>query len=64
MKLKKWQKVGFGWAIGMFTFMNIVLPLVKREEITFKQILIGIPLWLIGGLTFGYIMRKKYLEKN
>ena len=41
MKLKKWQRVGLTWALWMFAFMNIVLPLVKKEEITFKQTIKG-----------------------
>ena len=64
MKLKKWQKVGLSWAVWMFAFMNIVLPLVKKQEITFKQIAIGIPIWLLGGFIFGYLMRKNYPEEN
>ena len=64
MKLKKWQKVGLIWALWMFAFMNIAFPLIKGEEITFKQIAIGIPIWLLGGLIFGYLMRKKYSEEN
>lgn len=64
MKLKRWHKVSLSWAVWMFAFMNIAFPLIKGEEITFKQIAIGIPIWLLGGFVFGSLMRKNYPEKD
>jgi hypothetical protein len=37
--------------------MTFIHPLIAQHEITQKSILIGIPLWLIGGLGWGYTMK-------
>jgi hypothetical protein len=37
--------------------MEILYPLIAEHEITPKALLIGIPLWLIGGLGWGYTMK-------
>lgn len=60
--MKKWQKVGISWALWMFVIMTFVWPLIDGEEITLKKILIGIPIWLIGGLAFGWTMKKNLKE--
>ncbi|MGB1042162.1 MAG: hypothetical protein ACPGU6_02115 [Tenacibaculum sp.] len=62
--MKKWQKVGLMWAIWMFVIMTFIWPLIKGEEITLQSILIGIPIWIIGGLFFGFSMRKRLEEKE
>jgi len=41
----------------MFVFMTIVYPLFAGNEITLKMILIGIPVWTVAGLVFGYTMK-------
>lgn len=60
---KSWIKSGLLFGIIMFFLMSIVFPLIDGEEITWLRIYIGIPLWLISGLGFGYFM-KKYLNKK
>lgn len=57
--MKKWQKLGLTWAMWMFVTMTFIWPLINGEEITVKSVIIGIPIWLIGGLFFGYFMRKR-----
>ncbi len=44
----------------MFVIMTFVWPAIEGDEISLKRILIGIPIWLIGGIGFGYSMRKNY----
>lgn len=55
---KGWIKVGLGWGAFMFVFMVFVFPWFSGEEITMAKILIGIPVWTLGGLGFGYSMKK------
>ncbi|MDD3078811.1 MAG: hypothetical protein PHH37_06875 [Paludibacter sp.] len=55
-----WLKIGFAWSGIMFILMTIINPLITGEEITLTMILIGIPIWTIAGLGFGYTM--KYLN--
>jgi len=54
----KWLRAGLGWGLFMYIFMTILFPLMKGETITQKGLLIGIPLWTIGGLVFGYTMKR------
>lgn len=54
-----WIKLGSFWGGFMYIFMIIVNPLIDGDEKTLKRILVGIPIWIIGGLGFGYMM--KYL---
>ena len=57
---KGWIKEGLGWAFFMFVFMNFVFPLIKEETVTLNKVLISIPIWILGGLSFGYTMKKYY----
>ena len=54
---KSWLKMGFFWGLFMYVFMVFILPLIEQEEISQKSMLIGIPIWLIGGLGFGFFMK-------
>jgi len=52
-----WLKQGLSFGFGMYVGMTIIFPLMMKEPITQKDLLIGIPFWLIGGLGFGYLMK-------
>ena len=54
---KSWIKTGLGWALFMFIMMTIVFPLYDGSEINIKTILIGVVIWTISGLLFGYTMK-------
>lgn len=64
---KNWLKSGLLWGLIMFLLMTFVFPLVVHEPISKMKILTGIPIWLLGGLIFGYTMKiwmnKKGKEK-
>lgn len=60
---KTWLKSGLLWGLFMFVSMVLIYPMIKGVEITQKSILIGIPLWLIGGLGWGYTM-KRWMNKK
>lgn len=57
--MKSWVKFGLLWGVFMFVVINIVFPLVDGEEITLTRILVGLPVWLVFGIIFGYVSRKK-----
>jgi hypothetical protein len=57
--MKSWVKFGLVWGTFMFLMMNIVFPLIDGNSLTIKSFIIGIPIWLIGGLIFGYVSRKR-----
>lgn len=57
-----WIKMGLSWGAFMLLFIQVIVPLVTREPITWKGIAVGIPVWTVAGLAFGYGM-KRYLGK-
>ena len=58
-----WLKQGLSFGFFMYVFMTILFPIILKEEITSEDLLIGIPIWLIGGLGFGYTM-KLFMNKK
>ncbi|WKD85788.1 hypothetical protein KCTC32516_01134 [Polaribacter huanghezhanensis] len=62
--MKKWMKVGLLWGLFMFVIMTFVWPAIVGDEISLKRILIAIPIWILGGIIFGYTMRKNYKEEK
>jgi hypothetical protein len=64
---KKWIKTGLLWGLFMFLVGSIGFPYFNGQEITWKSVLVGIVIWTIGGLGFGYTMKfiwKKTNNKN
>lgn len=57
--MKSWIKFGLIWGVFMFLMMNIVFPLIDGNGLDIKRVLIGIPVWIVFGLIFGYVSRKK-----
>ncbi|WP_121665297.1 hypothetical protein [Mesonia aquimarina] len=60
---KGWIKQGLMWGAFMFVFMTFIFPLINGSEITWLSVLIAIPIWIIGGLAFGF-WTKKILGKR
>ncbi|OBX22841.1 MULTISPECIES: hypothetical protein [Bizionia] len=52
-----WIKQGLSWGLFMFVFMTFILHLIQGEKITLWSVLIGVPIWTIGGMGFGYTMK-------
>ena len=44
-----------GW--NYVYFYDNRFPLLAGNEITLKMILIGIPVWTVAGMGFGYLMK-------
>lgn len=60
---KSWVKTGLGWGAFMFIMMTIIHPLYDGTEISLRTILLGIVIWTISGLLFGYSM-KSFFSKT
>jgi hypothetical protein len=52
-----WVRQGLFWGLFMYVFTTLMFPLIDGEGITLRKTLIGIPIWTIGGLVFGYTMK-------
>jgi len=61
---KSWVKFGLIWGTLMAIIMNIGFPLFDGENINWAKAAIGLPVWLIFGLIFGYVSRKKPVKKQ
>jgi len=68
-----WIYRGLIWGLFMFIFMTLLYPSLSEEPITMKSLLINIPIWIIGGLGFGYTLKllnqsgnnnRKQVEEN
>lgn len=57
--MKSWVKFGLIWGAFMYIMMVVLFPLWDKKDITPKSLLIGIPIWFIGGLIFGYVSRQR-----
>jgi hypothetical protein len=63
-KESKWWIEGLLWGVFMYVFMALY-PFVFGNCITKKELLINIPIWIIGGLIFGLCLkRSKEKRKN
>lgn len=62
--MKNWVKFGLFWGLFMAIFINVVFPLFDGTEIVLTKVLVSIPFWLLGGLIFGYVSRKKEPKKS
>lgn len=54
---KSWINTGLSWGFFMFIMMSILFPYFDGTEITLKTIFLGILIWSIAGLVFGYTMK-------
>lgn len=50
-------KQGVLYSSFMFVFMVLVIPFFKGEKIHLMDIVIGIPLWIMGGFLYIYIIK-------
>jgi hypothetical protein len=57
--MKSWIKFGLIWGVFMFLILNIAFPLFDKEPLNINKMLVSFPFWLVGGLIFGYVSRKK-----
>ncbi|OYQ46334.1 hypothetical protein CHU92_01540 [Flavobacterium cyanobacteriorum] len=62
--MKSWVKFGLVWGVFMFIMLNIVFPLLDGAQPELIKVLIGLPFWIIAGLIFGYVSRKRTKTKQ
>ncbi len=56
-KGRTWIKIGLNWGAFMFVAMSIAYPLIIGETITSYTLLLGLVIWTIAGLLFGYLLK-------
>ena len=60
--MKKWIKNGLAWGLIMFILMVFIFPYFNEEEISIKSILLGVVIWSLAGLLFGFTMKKNFKD--
>lgn len=53
---RAWWIRGLFWGFVMIIGMTVILPLIESNQISLRKVLIGIPIYLLVGLLFGWIL--------
>jgi hypothetical protein len=62
--MKKWVRSGLVWAGILYVITMVLFPLIDHETFNLQKLLLGIPLWIVVGLSMGYLFDKKRKGKN
>lgn len=62
--MKKWIRSGLVWGGILYIITMVIFPLIDHERFNITKILLGIPLWIVVGLTMGYLFDKKKSRKK
>ena len=57
--MKKWVRSGLLWGLILYVITMVLVPLIDGEKFKTSKLLLGIPLWVIVGLTMGYLFKWK-----
>jgi hypothetical protein len=49
-KNHKWIRIGLSWGAFMYLSTVLLFPFLRGEKVSLFGVLIGIPLWVMGGL--------------
>jgi hypothetical protein len=60
---KGWIGQGLNFGLIMFALNDLIIPIFSGKEMQLTKLLIGIPIWILGGMLFAYIM-KLFLSKK
>ena len=58
-----WVKNGLIWGATMYITLMLIIPALSHETFTSFKLIIGIPVWISGGLLYGYIMKTILIRK-
>ena len=62
-----WILNGILFGIMLICITGVILPWISKETIDLRRLItVGLPIYIIGGLAFGLIMKLvyKYLDKD
>jgi len=61
---KGWIREGLSWGLFMFILTAIIFPLVDGTDIRPIRVLLAVPLWVVGGLVFGFVVKGTMSKKG
>ena len=56
-KQVSWIKIGLLWGVLMYVTIQLLNPLLLGKDYELVNFIVGIPVWLAGGLMFGRLMK-------
>jgi predicted membrane channel-forming protein YqfA (hemolysin III family) len=59
----KWWKEGLSWGLFMFVLMGVLYPWLVGDGLSLQSVGMALPLWLLGGLGYGYSMHLFFRKK-
>jgi hypothetical protein len=59
-----WVTQGLSFGFFMFLFNNVILPLLDGDGYRPTKLLLGIVVWTLAGLLFGYTMKKLVFNQS
>lgn len=54
---KSWIQTGLSWGLFMFIMMSVIFPFIDGSPINVNTILLGLVVWTIAGLLFGFTLK-------
>ena len=57
LNMKNWIVQGLFFGLFMFVFMTIFESLFMSDSFSAKKTLISLPVWIIAGLVYGFILK-------
>ncbi|AXG72765.1 hypothetical protein DVK85_00355 [Flavobacterium arcticum] len=51
--------LGILWGLLLYIVTMIVFPLIDGEKLSYYKLLIGIPVWVVVGISIEYLFNKK-----
>ncbi|MFP9099138.1 hypothetical protein ACLI09_08795 [Flavobacterium sp. RHBU_24] len=61
--MKRWVRSGLVWGGILYVISMVIFPLIDHERFDIEKLLMGIPLWVVVGLTIGYLFERKKKDK-
>ncbi|MBK8699074.1 MAG: hypothetical protein IPN29_05830 [Saprospiraceae bacterium] len=60
----KWWFHGLRWGLLMLLADSLLFPWIFQDTFRWSRFFIGIPIWMLGGLTLAYATKKEKVENE
>lgn len=62
--MSKWIRSGLLWGILLYALSMVLIPLLESGMPSTSRMLMGIPLWIVVGLSLGYLVKDGKKKKR
>lgn len=60
---KNWVRPGLLWGGILYIITMIAFPMLDGERLNTVKLIMGVPLWIVVGLTIGYLLKDRKKSK-